>query len=198
MISFEEYNFNLKEMIESFDFLEFIKPNNKRFKNYRAGILAITNKQYIISYSRDYGYGDHLPAFARLFKDLNGGGLLTKKKAEKLVLESRKKYITAKLYFGYDNNNEGVILFDNLQNLNNENFKLLYAFYENYNDIIKSICKNTQFCVAYFDENKKIVTSKSMDDLILYAKKKKKNTNIIEEKENILGVTIDNYKKNIQ
>ena len=90
MLSFEEYNFDLKEMIESFDFLEFIKPNNKKFKDYRAGILLITDNKYIISYSRDYGYGDHLPAFARLFKDLDGGGLLTKKKAEKIYLEGIK------------------------------------------------------------------------------------------------------------
>ena len=192
MLSFEEYNFDLTKMIEDFDFLEYIKSNNKKFKDYRAGILVITDKQYIISYSRDYGYGDHLPAFSRLFKDLQGGGLLTKRKAEKIFLEGIKKYIIAKIYFGYKNNNEGVILFDRLENLNSNNLKLFYEFYNDYSTIIKTICNNNNFVVAYFDENKKIITSKDMDNLLAYVKNKKNKAKTIDEEEKILGTTINN------
>ena len=188
MLSFEEYNFDLNEMIESFDFLDFIKHNNKRFKDYRAGILAITDNQYIISYSRDYGYGDHLPAFARLFKDLDGGGLLTKKKAEKIYLEGIKKYVIAKIYFGYENNNEGIILFDHLENFNKNNLKFFYEFYNDYNSTIESICNNSNFQVAYFDENNKIIASKDMNNLLLYVKKKEKEINQNANNENIINI----------
>ena len=188
MISFEEYNFDLNEMIESFDFLDFIKPSNKRFKDYRAGIVVFTDNQYIISYSRDYGYGDHLPAFARLFKDLEGGGLLTKRKAEKTYLEGIKKYVIAKIYFGYENNSEGVILFDHLKNFNKNSLKFFYDFCNDYNDTIKSICNNTNFQVAYFDENKKIIASKSMNNLLLYIKNKEKEINLIDGEEDFINI----------
>lgn len=193
MLSFEEYNFDLKEMIESFDFLEFIKPNNKKFKDYRAGILLITDNKYIISYSRDYGYGDHLPAFARLFKDLDGGGLLTKKKAEKIYLEGIKKYVIAKIYFGYQNNKEGVILFEHLENLNKNSLKFFYDFCNDYGDTIKNICNNSNFQVAYFDEDKKIITSKSIDNLLSYIKNKEKEINLIDGKE--IFINIKNKRK---
>ena len=197
MLGFEEYNFNLKEMIDAFDFLEFIKHNNKNFNEGKSGILVITNKQYIISYSRNYGYGNHLPAFARLFKDLQGGGFLTKKGAEKIFLEGIKKYIIAKIFFGYENTNTGVILFDRLENLNTQNLEVFYEFYNNYNKIIEDICKNYNFEVAYFDKSKKIIKSKNMDNLLLYIENQKKKTNIVNEEESILGITINNkYKKN--
>lgn len=96
------YNYDLSALIHDFDFYEFIDYAEKfkdELKDYGA-FIVITNKQYIIGYNASFGEGTHLSSFARVMKDLKGGGvIINSQEAKQLTDECINKYITGRIMY---------------------------------------------------------------------------------------------------
>ena len=96
------YNYDLSALIYDFDFYEFIDYAEKfkdELKDYGA-FIVITNKQYIIGYNASFGEGTHLSSFARVMKDLKGGGvIINSQEAKQLTDECINKYITGRIMY---------------------------------------------------------------------------------------------------
>ena len=98
MFHSKEYNFDINEMINSFNFFDFSKSEKG---NYRSGVLVITNKQYVLSYTNNYGKGNHFITVARILNDLNGGGKISSDDEYEKVKDKLKDYMLAKITFFY-------------------------------------------------------------------------------------------------
>lgn len=98
----KNYNYELNDLIRNFDFYEFIDYAEKykdELKDYGA-FIVITGKQYIIGYNASFGEGTHLSSFARVMKDLKGGGtILNSFEAKHLTDECINKYITGRIMY---------------------------------------------------------------------------------------------------
>lgn len=98
----KDYNYDLIPLIEEFDFYEFIDDAEKfkeELKDYGA-FIVITNKQYIIGYNASFGTGTHLSSFARVMKDLKGGGSIRNSdEAKWLTDECTKKFLTGRIVY---------------------------------------------------------------------------------------------------
>ena len=96
------YNYDLSALIHDFDFYEFIDYAEKfkdELKDYGA-FIVITNKQYIIGYNASFGEGTHLSSFARVMRDLKGGGvIINSQEAKQLTDECINKYITGRIMY---------------------------------------------------------------------------------------------------
>lgn len=97
-----DYNYDLSMLTKDFDFYEFIDYAEKfkeELKDYGA-FIVITDKQYIIGYNASFGEGTHLSSFARVMKDLKGGGMiLNSMEAKQLTDECISKYLTGRIMY---------------------------------------------------------------------------------------------------
>lgn len=97
-----DYNYDLSTLTNDFDFYEFIDYAEKfkeELKDYGA-FIVITGKQYIIGYNASFGEGTHLSSFARVMKDLKGGGMiLNSLEAKHLTDECINKYLTGRVMY---------------------------------------------------------------------------------------------------
>ena len=85
----DDYNYDILPLIENFDFYEFIdyaERFKEEIKDYGA-FIVITNKQYIIGYNASFGTGTHLSSFARVMKDIKGGGRILDSNEAKLLTD---------------------------------------------------------------------------------------------------------------
>lgn len=90
-----EYFFDAKKMIEAFDMDEFLKERDDLDLS-NGAFLIITDKQYILSYNKDYGKGLHLESMANALFEIWG----EKKEEEEIpyiVPSSEKENIMASL-----------------------------------------------------------------------------------------------------
>ena len=204
------YNYDLKPLIDNFDFLEFI--NNTTNNDYGA-FLVITNNQYIIGYNSGYGLGTHRVAFARVMKDiLTGGQIKSEQEINKLYQECTKKFLTSRITYDYKGRNEnGIPLYTGAlyfkmpetNTITKEQFEVFKQFYEDYDKEIKLIIRKygiNKFNVQYeYIDNEGTKTMKitsSLDELYEYLESYVDENKILElSNENIIG-TISN--KNIK
>ena len=154
------FNYDIKELIKNFDFYEFVRIGSKRYAGDYSAFLVITSKQYIIGYTAGFGEGTHQSIFARVHKDLNGGGDINN--YMELMRHNNdcvRKYITARILYekiGTDENGrakfDGSIHFNFPdRNINPCEYEVFKKFYEDYNDNIKFAIKksNGTFSVSY-------------------------------------------------
>lgn len=184
-----EPNFDLKKEIEGFTFTNLIKNAlEKEAKRKRDGknrgngaVLVITDKQYVLTYNYGFGLGHHMPAFARVYKELHGGGEIEEStsKINDLSSTCKREYICARILF---ENEAGGLFFENIsqKTINHMNYQQFLKFYEENNEEIKRVSNNNSgFYVSfhYVNEAGEKVESrtKDLDALKEYFESKLKN-----------------------
>ena len=196
------YNYELSPLIENFTFYDFIDEAKKEPPKDHGAFLVITNKQYIIGYNAGFGNGTHMSAFARTFKDINGGGIIgIEHDAILLSIKCQKNYLTAKICYESCRNNlyrnpnyKGTITFELSSidyKITKEQFDVFEIFYNDYNEDIKYITKKNDIYVrfSYLDEKGNLIKSKTtdLDELYNYLLNNIDYNKQIEEETVILG-----------
>lgn len=162
-----DYNYDLTPLIEGFDFYEFVdyaERFKEEIKDYGA-FIVITDKQYIIGYNASFGQGTHLSSFARVLKDIKGGGtIINSDEAKKLTDECIDSFLTGRIMYERCESAgrpkcEGHISF-NLVNktITQEQLSTFEKFKEDYGLEIKRIVRKYGI-----DKFKIIVTFKTQD-----------------------------------
>ena len=184
----KQYNFDTNELINSFNFDDFILKGSKAKYN-NSAVLLITNKQYILSWTSNFGMGFHYSTLAQIYKDIHDGGRI-ESSIEEFKLENKvSKFMHAKLFFL---NNSGAMLFYGLESINYKNYKIFLKFYNDFNETIKKVCMNNDFKISFKDKTiNKYVSSKSLDKVLEYIQKNldfNKKT-IDDSDEKVIGIT---------
>ena len=200
------YNFDLKELVDNFSLLNFIKNGRKVCSSDLGddfgGFFVCTPKQYIIGYNSNFGSGAHITAFGRVMKDIMGGGEITSiDELTQMGTICTDKYICGRIVYENVGDNiygrpilKGYISFlikNNSSHISNKMFESFKKFYDDYNDEVSLACKNSNgsFYVSYFDkDNKKRVQSSSLDAVYQYLEKHIDNNLNDEDNEEIIGV----------
>jgi len=205
--SLDKYNFPLEPLIKNFSFYEFCShPGEEDY----GGFLVITNRQYVVGYNSSMGSGSHANAFARVMKDLSGGGYINDS-LEVIILEREleSKYVTARILYEpyYDGSEErikragGIVFifagFLGNKKINYEQYENFLKFYDKYNEEIKYVCKKYKFTVnyTYIDDNNMVQTnvSNNLENVLKFMA-----NNLIEKKEDMDEVIINNdFKKGV-
>ena len=194
-----KYNFDLKELIDGFSFVDFVHYVQNGSTEYNGGFLVFTPKQYILGYNAEFGTGSHNRTFARVEKDLNGGGEIeTYQDMLKLSTECRNKYFHARILYGKVSDEilgihkfKGFIDFyvpDRISPRVLESFK---RFYEDYDEEIKLVNRNTglEFSVNYYKHGDSGFTSNSsLEELYIYLESIVDYDLVDEEDEEIVGI----------
>ena len=162
----KEHNFNINDLISNFTLDDFIGRGKKLGLYNNSAVLLITNKQYILSWTKNFGMGFHYEALAQIYKYINEGSLL-KNSLEEFKFERKvSKCMHAKLFYL---NGSGKMIFYGLESLNYKNYKMFLEFYNDYNKILERICNENDFEIAFKDKStNKIIISKNLDKLLKY------------------------------
>lgn len=181
MSDFKRYNFDIKEMINSFSFENLTKNDDS------AAVLFFTDNQYITSFTEDYGNGLHFCTLARIYQDIHGGGEIPKNYNDldsiDVIYDNLKNYFTANIYFV---DNEITFYFNRLDNINKYNVNSFLKFYED----ISYIFNKYNILVGFYDKyNIKVFNTNNFDEIIRYLKEHIDNDYIKnDDEEIILGV----------
>lgn len=192
----KEINFNIKELINCFNLNNFINRGKKAGLYNNSAVLLLTNKQYILSWTNNFGMGFHYPTLAQIYKYITDGGII-KNSIEELKLERIvSKYMHAKLFYI---NNSGKMIFYGLDSLNYKNYNIFLNFYNDYNNIITKICEENDFEIAFKDKNiNKFVSSKNLDKLLKYLQENLDYNKVINnDNEQIIGISLEKKEKMI-
>ena len=195
----EEYNFDIKEMIDNFDYYDYLINLNNQDRN--NAFLIITDKQYIIGYNQNYGEGIHNHAFARCMKDLKGGGTILQKEEKELTSECINNYLTGRLTY---EDNRKYILFNlttgdktiKNKNISPKQYEVFKMFYDDYNERIKNSSIEVDFHYAL--NNRSIGhTSNNLDELLILLEGLIDNSLDNEKEEIIIGKPLNNDVKKL-
>ena len=192
----KEINFNIKELINCFNLNNFINRGKKAGLYNNSAVLLLTNKQYILSWTNNFGMGFHYPTLAQIYKYITDGGII-KNSIEELKLERIvSKCMHAKLFYI---NNSGKMIFYGLDSLNYKNYNIFLNFYNDYNNIITKICEENDFEIAFKDKNiNKFVSSKNLDKLLKYLQENLDYNKVINNNnEQIIGISLEKKEKMI-
>lgn len=200
------YNFDLKELTNNFSLFDFIKNANiacrQNIGDDFGGFLVCTPKQYVFGYNSGFGVGAHIASYARVMKDILGGGKITSlQEFTKLGTMCSEKYLCGRLVYenvGFDEYGMPILTGElNILirgSINSGIFESFKKFYEDYNSEIGLVSKNLnrKFKVTYFDrDTHKRVESNNLDLLYNYLENHI-DSNLENEDETIIGVPIEN------
>ena len=162
----KEHNFNINDLISNFTLDDFIGRGKKLGLYNNSAVLLITNKQYILSWTNNFGMGFHYEILAQIYKYITEGSPI-KNSLEEFKLERKvSKYMHAKLFYL---NGSGKMVFYSLESLNYKNYKIFLNFYNDYNGILEKICNENDFEIAFKNKNNnKMISSKNLDKLLEY------------------------------
>ena len=188
-----DYNYDIAPLIQNFDFYDFIdyaERFKEEIKDYGA-FIVITNKQYIIGYNASFGEGTHLSSFARVMKDIKGGGnIINSEEANHLTNECMNNFLTGRIMyercesFGRPRC-EGHISFNLVgKTITKEQLEVFEKFKEDYGLEIKRIVRKYGI-----DKFKIIVTYKTQERQL-----ETLNTDNLDEVYNILVDYVDEEK----
>lgn len=206
------FNYNLSETIDNFNFTDFLHTNTK---SEHGGIIVITNNQYIIGYTEGFGTGSHRVAFARVMKDLTGGGKISNsEEADRLSKKCTNNFLTARILYDYRGDNEnriarysGAIYIDLPQHdtITKEQFESFKKFYEDYNQELTILIRkkginnfNIQYGELDKEDTKAIKKVDNLDDIYKYLEKRIDENKVIFEEEIIIGIKTQKIVKKLQ
>ena len=130
------YNYDVKEMINNFSLEDFILSKNNKIE--KEAILLITDNQYILSYSKDFGYGDCNEAMANSVREIYGlKDFRYRREIDSISGMIKQNFITANII---NSKKAGVYLSFNLNDckrISESQLELFKDFYDKYNDVIK-------------------------------------------------------------
>lgn len=202
------FNYDLFPLIHNFSFIDFI-ASATNFD--QGGFLVITNNQYIIGYTDGFGLGTHRVAFARVMKDLTGGGLISShEEAYKLSTECTKNFLTARITYDYRGCNSfgnsmhsGAIYFKLPENntITKEQYNMFKKFYNDYYNELKILIRklgiqkfNIQYEFMDEDNTKRIKNTDNLDELYIYLEHQIDDNKTINIDNEIIIGTINNPK----
>ncbi len=175
-----KYNFDLETLMKGFDFYEFCDNAGEQDSN---AFIVFTNHQYIMGYTAGFGEGSHVHAFARIYKELHGGGEI-RSEGEAINYSSllQRDYLTVRVFCAETQGlrgpyHQGRIYFDtdsiyrHQPDITPSQYEQFLKFCEKYADDIKRICEEYGMVVEFHTtENGKIKrhTSKSLDEIAEY------------------------------
>ena len=208
------YNFDLYEMINKFSFYDFCDAVKRKDIDNNGACLVITDNQYVLSYNSSFGRGTHEGTFARIIKELYGGGEITNENdAWVLYKKCEKEYITARITYEAGINSlpfrpsfEGRIAFNFIRNIKeNKNMTItngmlesFKSFYNTYNSEIEYVCNKFNFKVvfSYIKDNKVIKdSSNNLDNLYNFIASLLDENKNVNEEESIIGISNNFLKK---
>ncbi len=194
----EKYGYNIKELSEDFSFFDFAHSVQIGDVEYNGGILVCTPKQYILSYNLGFGSGSHNSTFARVEKDLHGGGSILVQDELPLREKCRNKYIHAKILYGrVDPLNfsfKGFIDFYIPDKISQRSFESFKAFFDDFASEISLASRNIQdFSINYciYSKNKYVFNS-TMEEIYSYLESIVDYSLNDEESEYIIGKATKN------
>ena len=206
----DSYNFDLSRMIEKFDLYDLCGSASRKDVDNNGAAIVITGKQYIVTFNKASGRGTHEGTFARIYKDLHGGGeIVNSNEAWEYYRRCKNEYITGAITYESVNRigvisdfSGGIVVelgLDSKSDLNRtisprvfESFK---AFYNDYNNIVRAVCHRYNFNVLfrfYRNHNTAVDVSDSLDNLYYYLEKQV-NPNIVDDDEDefIVGKSVN-------
>ncbi len=153
-ISREKYGYNIKELTKDFSFFDFTHSVQIGDVEYNGGILVCTPKQYILSYNLGFGSASHNATFARVEKDLHGGGSILIEDELGLCEKCRNKYIHAKILYGrvdpLNYSFKGFIDFYIPDKISPKSFESFKEFFKDFASEISLVNRNVQnFSINY-------------------------------------------------
>ena len=202
------FNYDLYPLISDFcfekltEFPKFVKDEEgNSYEDYGA-FFVITDKQYIIGYTAGNGAGTHKSAFARVEKELQGGGVINNSVDAKVLTDKcMQENICARIYYcnGIINNfsrysgHIDIDLTDTI--ITKEKFEIFKLLYDKYNqELLYLSSKNKGFQVEYtYLEGNRVLRneSNSLDSLYLYFENNlNKDYEVNNSNEIIIGETI--------
>ena len=210
----DSYNFDLSKMIEKFDLYDLCNLVRERDAENNGAAIVITGKQYIVSYNKASGRGTHEGTFARVYKDLHGGGTIyNSNDAWDAYGKCKKEYITGIITYEsvevlskLGNYSGGIVFelgvdFGNSINrmISPRMFESFKAFYNDYNAIVQRICHRFNFNVIfryYRDHNTVADNSDSLDNLY-YFLEKHVDPNLVDDDEDefVIGKSVNSQVK---
>lgn len=183
--------FDLLEAINAFSFedLYYCVPEDG---TELEGCAVITGKQVIVSYSKDHGLGVHNGLYARVMKDLKGGGSISNNEIPRLAAELQMNYIRGRIdfsartdgYYGRTVDRYGCLAFNIPdRDFTEDEIEQFRFFYDNYNESIKWLSSKSNFEVTFVRYQrgtngeiiKEIIKSKNLDLLKEYIESRKAN-----------------------
>ena len=175
----DDYNFDIRPLIrKNFDFYEFcleaidkINETGSKLKGY----VIITGKQHFLGYTAGDGIKTQVVTYARIMKDLTGGGIIrNNSEIEYLQSTLKRQYLVGDIVFGpamireriqYD----GCLQFGEIKDITYNQYEQFLQFYDEYNEKIRLVCRRFNFYVYYSNRDfKNKLTeqhSKSLDEL---------------------------------
>ena len=196
------YNFDIYQMMKAFDFYTFCEEvSKKKFGEDHGAILAITDKQYVLTYTAGLGAGPHGGTQARIYAELHGGGKIQDDgTALHLSTLLNQEYINARIIGErYDNQRTEICIIFNLprsSKITDGMFRNFEKFYIDYNEDIKNVSKKYGLIVSviYTDANGKFVNyeSSSLDEFYQDLKTKVNSSIMVDDNEVIIGQTANN------
>ena len=205
----DKYNFDVKEMIDNFSLEDFFLSKDNTIE--KEAFLLITNNQYILGYSKSYGFGDYNEAISNCIREIYELKQFTYRREIDNISDIIKgNFITAKMSNSEKN---GVYLYFNVNECNNisENqLQLFKDFFDKYNDTIREYSDKKGYPVVryYLPNNRSYVndygfvedeTFYESNDLtsVLEVFEKKTDCNKVVPEENIIiGEKIKSKEKN--
>ena len=207
------FNYDILPLIHNFSFTEFLSTAKD---TEHGGFLVITNKQYIIGYTAGFGIGTHRATFARVMKEILGGGAITNMQdVRNLANCCIKNLFTARITYDYKGNNKsglpiysGSLYFKLPQGdtITKEQFEIFKLFYKDYNQELQVLIRkygiekfNIQYGNIDSSGTKVIKTINSLDEFYNYLATRIDNNKILNiNNETILGTTSNHKIKKLK
>lgn len=194
-----KYNFDLEPLISNFDFYDFFYNGMRLDADDYGAFAVLTTKQYILGYNAGFGFGSHYSSYARVLKDISGGGDINNDRdLAFLSFKCQNTYITIRICCEKIEQKYASSISVKIpkNGINQEQFHVFEKFYEDYNKEIEKMC-NKFNCRVSFSKNDgtyRSYVSNNLDEVMEYLRSIVNKDLVIEElfNEKIIGVMISN------
>lgn len=195
-------NFELEPLIKNFSFYDFFHDASFVDIEDFGAFAVLTTKQYVVGYNAGFGYGSHYSSYARVLKDISGGGLITNERdLSYLSFKCMNDYITFRICCEKIKGKRASCITINIpkNGITQEQFDVFEKFYIDYNREIESVCNRYSCHVSFskYETPGRIFLSKNLDEVREYLRSIINPEKKIEEnfEETIIGTPLNNSKK---
>lgn len=146
------FNFDLTPLIKNFSFFDFFYDAMHADAEDFGAFAVLTTKQYVIGYNAGFGYGSHYTSYARVLKDISGGGMITNQRdLAFLSFKCMADYITVRICCEkLEGKRASCITICIPKNgISQEQFDVFEKFYADYNSEIERICNRYDCRVSF-------------------------------------------------
>ena len=167
------FNFELEPLIKDFSFFDFFHDGSVMDIEDFGAFAVLTTKQYVIGYNAGFGSGSHYASYARVLKDISGGGMITNQgDLSYLSFKCMANYITLRICCEKINGKStGCITINIPKNgITQEQFDVFEKFYADYNGEIEKVCNRYGCRVSFgkYETPGRIFLSNNLDEIREY------------------------------